>query len=65
MSNIETLKLIEEKRELLEELNELFYEGADATLEYIRNRYVNPDEAFVIGYMTGVNAMELIQKDNK
>ena len=65
MSNNETIKLVDEKQELLEELNELFIEGPDATLEYIRNRYVNPDEAFVIGYMTGLNAMELIQKDNK
>lgn len=50
-------KLIEEKKDLLTEWDIRFQTHTiDQMLELIKSEYINPDEAFVIGYMIGVGA---------
>ena len=50
-------KVIEENKELLTEWDLRFQTHTiDQMLELIQSEYINPDEAFVIGYMIGVSA---------
>lgn len=50
-------KVIEENKELLTEWDLRFQTHTiDQMLELIKSECINPDEAFVIGYMIGVSA---------
>lgn len=54
-SGIKTI--IEEKKDLLTEWDHRFKtHTVDQMLELIKTENINPDEAFVIGYMIGVSA---------
>lgn len=50
-------QIIEEKKDLLTQWDLRFQTlTIDQMLELIKSEYINPDEAFVIGYMIGVSA---------
>lgn len=50
-------QIIEEKKDLLTQWDLRFQIlTIDQMLELIKSEYINPDEAFVIGYMIGVSA---------
>lgn len=54
-SGIKTI--IEDKKDLLTEWDHRFKtHSVDQMLELIKSENINPDEAFVIGYMIGVSA---------
>lgn len=62
MANQNTADLIIKNMSMLEESKELFWLGPDAMLDYVKANFVNPDEAFLIGYMAGKHASELVQE---
>jgi len=50
-------KIIEDKKDLLTNWDIRFQTHTiDQMLDLIKSEYINPDEAFVIGYMIGVSA---------
>jgi len=50
-------KIIDEKKDLLTNWDIRFQTHTiDQMLNLIKSEYINPDEAFVIGYMIGVSA---------
>lgn len=53
--------LIEDKKELLKEWDLRFHtHSIDQMLELIKYEFINPDEAFAIGYMIGSSADKLV-----
>jgi len=62
VANQNTTDLIIKNMGMLEEANKLFWLGPDAMLDYVKANFVNPDEAFLIGYMAGKHACELVQE---
>lgn len=57
MTDISVRSFLEEKKDLLTEWDLRFQtHTTDQMLELIKSEFINPDEAFVIGYMMGVSA---------
>lgn len=60
MSNEATIQLIKQHSLLLDEVNGLILKGGiDAVLDYVLSNYINPDEAFIIGFMTAHHMNEI------
>ncbi len=62
MLNKKFSKLIKENRELFKQFNDLYWEGPDAILDAVKEQYINPDEAVVIGFIIAINAQKIAEK---
>jgi len=60
MSNELTIQLIKVKQDVLDEATEILLGegGFDGVLKYIKDKYINPDEAFIIGHRVASLAAE-------
>lgn len=55
---------IEEKKDLLGKWDLRFHtHTTDQMLELIKSEWINPDEAFIIGYMTGASAQKVARNN--
>ena len=61
MSTSAIESFIEEKKDLLKEWDLRFQtHSIDQMLELIKSEFINPDEAFTIGYMIGSSATKVV-----
>ena len=62
MLNKNFSKLIKENQELFKQFNDLYWEGPDAILDAVKEQYINPDEAVVIGFIIAIKAQKIAEK---
>ena len=65
MQNKNFNKLIQENKRVFEKFYDLYWEGPDAILDAVKEKYINPDEAVIIGIMIGVKAYKIAEKKAK
>ena len=64
MSSEETIQLIKTKQDVLGEATDiLLKDGFDGVLQYIKDNYINPDEAFIIGHRVATLAAEAAKEE--
>lgn len=64
MSSEETIQLIKIKQDVLGEATDILLEdGFDGVLQYIKDNYINPDEAFIIGHRVATLAAEAAKEE--
>ncbi|MCK5216398.1 MAG: hypothetical protein ACNYWM_06120 [Methanosarcinales archaeon] len=62
MLNKKFSELIKENQELFKQFDDLYWEGPDAILDAVKDQYINPDEAFVIGFIIAIKAQKIAEK---
>ncbi len=65
MSNKKFNELIKKKQGFFEQFYDLYWEGPDAILDAVKEKYINPDEAVIIGFMVGIKAYKIAEKKAK
>ena len=66
MSSEMTIQLIKTKQDILGEATGILLDengGFDGVLQYIKDNYINPDEAFIIGHRVATLAAEAAKEE--